>query len=161
MLEITVSAELELFILKSIATLSVFMVFDVLWAVRTVSEFNDTFCAAVKTLAVFNNGTLADRAPSGMFDRVLEDPEMVLLVNVSVVSRPTKVSVVVGKVRVLPELVSVGEFMIGDVRVLLVKVSVVARPTRVSVDVGRVNVPVLLMVDITGLVNVLLVSVWV
>lgn len=42
---------------------------------------------------------------------------------------------------------------------LFVKVSVVARPTRVSVDVGKVSVPVLLMVLITGVVNVLFVNV--
>ena len=43
--------------------------------------------------------------------------------------------------------------------VLLVSVSVVARPTNVSVLVGSVNVPVLLMLEITGVVSVLLVSV--
>jgi len=43
--------------------------------------------------------------------------------------------------------------------VLFVRVSVVARPTNVSVDVGKVNVPVLLIVAITGVVNVLLVNV--
>ena len=52
-----------------------------------------------------------------------------------------------------------GVFISGDVRVLLVSVSVVARPTNVSVDVGSVNVPVLLMLEITGVVRVLLVSV--
>jgi len=40
-------------------------------------------------------------------------------------------------------------------------VSVVARPTKVSVLVGRVSVPVLLIDAITGVVKVLLVSVWV
>lgn len=39
---------------------------------------------------------------------------------------------------------------------LLVNVSVVARPTKVSVDVGNVIVPVFVMVEITGAVNVLL-----
>ena len=43
--------------------------------------------------------------------------------------------------------------------VLFVNVSEVARPTRVSVLVGNVNVPVLVMLLMTGLVNVLLVSV--
>ena len=43
--------------------------------------------------------------------------------------------------------------------VLLVSVSVVARPTNVSVLVGSVNVPVLLMLEIIGVVRVLLVSV--
>ena len=43
---------------------------------------------------------------------------------------------------------------------LLVRVSVVARPTSVSVLVGSVKVPVLLMVEMTGAVKVLLVSVW-
>ena len=37
--------------------------------------------------------------------------------------------------------------------------SVVALPTNVSVLVGSVNVPVLLMLEITGVVRVLLVSV--
>ena len=43
--------------------------------------------------------------------------------------------------------------------VLFVSVSTVLRPTNVSVDVGRVNVPELIIVDITGAVNVLFVSV--
>jgi hypothetical protein len=42
---------------------------------------------------------------------------------------------------------------------LLVSVSVVALPTKVSVLVGNVNVPVFVIVEITGLVNVLFVSV--
>jgi hypothetical protein len=42
---------------------------------------------------------------------------------------------------------------------LFVSVSVVALPTKVSVLVGKVNVPVFVMVEITGLVNVLFVSV--
>ena len=37
--------------------------------------------------------------------------------------------------------------------------SVVARPTKVSVDIGNVNVPVLLIEDIIGVVNVLFVNV--
>lgn len=40
------------------------------------------------------------------------------------------------------------------VRVLLVRVSVVARAIRVSVDVGRVRVPVLMMVEMMGVVRV-------
>jgi hypothetical protein len=80
----------------------------------------------------------------------------VLLVKVSVVARPTKVSVLVGRVNT-PEFVIV--LIVGLVNVLLVKVSVVARPTKVSVLVGRVNVPELTMALITGLVNVLLVKV--
>ena len=44
---------------------------------------------------------------------------------------------------------------------LFVSVSVVARPTSVSVLVGRVKTPVLLICAITGVVSVLLVSVWV
>jgi len=54
---------------------------------------------------------------------------------------------------------STGVVKVGLVSVLLVNVSVVARPTNVSVDVGNVNTPVLLMLLITGNVNVLLVSV--
>ena len=38
---------------------------------------------------------------------------------------------------------------------LFVSVSVVARPTSVSVEVGNVSVPVLVIVEITGLVRVL------
>jgi len=44
---------------------------------------------------------------------------------------------------------------------VFVSVSVVARPTKVSVDVGKVSTPVLLICAITGVVRVLLVSVWV
>ena len=80
----------------------------------------------------------------------------VLFVRVSVVARPTRVSVEVGKVNV-PVLEIVA--MIGVVNVLFVRVSVVARPTRVSVEVGNVNVPVFTIVAITGAVNVLFVSV--
>ena len=80
----------------------------------------------------------------------------VLFVNVSVVARPTNVSVDVGKVNV-PVLEIVA--MIGVVSVLFVNVSVVARPTKVSVDVGSVSVPVFEMVAMIGAVNVLFVSV--
>ena len=80
----------------------------------------------------------------------------VLFVNVSVVARPTNVSVDVGKVNV-PVLEIVA--MIGVVSVLFVNVSVVARPTRVSVDVGSVSVPVFEMVAMIGAVNVLFVNV--
>ena len=45
--------------------------------------------------------------------------------------------------------------------VLLVSVSVVALPTKVSVEVGSVSVPVLTIVEMTGAVSVLFVSVWV
>ena len=80
----------------------------------------------------------------------------VLLVSVSVVARPTRVSVDVGSVRT-PVLTMVEK--IGAVSVLLVNVSVVARPTRVSVDVGSVRTPVLTIVEKIGAVSVLLVSV--
>jgi len=75
---------------------------------------------------------------------------------VSVVARPTKVSVEVGKVSV-PVLEIVA--MIGVVNVLFVNVSVVARPTKVSVDVGKVSVPVFTIVAMIGVVNVLFVNV--
>ena len=52
-----------------------------------------------------------------------------------------------------------GLVSVGLVKVLLVKVSVVALPTKVSVEVGKVNVPVLTMEPMTGVVNVLFVSV--
>ena len=74
----------------------------------------------------------------------------------SVVARPTKVSVEVGKVSV-PVLEIVA--MIGVVNVLFVNVSVVARPTKVSVDVGKVSVPVFTIVAMIGVVNVLFVNV--
>ena len=51
--------------------------------------------------------------------KVLLDPDIVLLVRVSVVARPTKVSVLVGRVRV-PVLLIVE--IIGDVKVLFVSV---------------------------------------
>jgi len=79
-----------------------------------------------------------------------------LFVSVSVVARPTKVSVEVGKVSV-PVLEIVA--MIGVVNVLFVNVSVVARPTKVSVDVGKVSVPVFTIVAMIGVVNVLFVNV--
>ena len=80
----------------------------------------------------------------------------VLFVSVSVVARPTRVSVEVGSVSVpVFEMVA----MIGVVNVLFVSVSVVARPTKVSVDVGKVSVPVFEIVAIIGAVNVLFVSV--
>ena len=79
-----------------------------------------------------------------------------MFVRVSVVARPTRVSVEVGRVSV-PVLAIVA--MIGVVNVLFVNVSVVARPTRVSVEVGKVNVPVFTIVAMTGAVNVLFVSV--
>jgi hypothetical protein len=62
----------------------------------------------------------------------------VLLVSVSVVARPTRVSVEVGKVSV-PVLTIVP--ITGEVKVLLVSVSVVALPTKVSVAAGRVREP--------------------
>ena len=42
-----------------------------------------------------------------MFDSVLEEPLIVLFVSVSVVARPTRVSVAAGSVRV-PEAIAVG-----------------------------------------------------
>ncbi len=87
---------------------------------------------------------------------VFEAPEIVLLVRVSEVALPTRVSVDVGRVSV-PVLTIVA--ITGAVRVLLVRVSVVILPTRVVVVVGRVSVPVLTIVAITGAVRVLLVSV--
>ena len=74
----------------------------------------------------------------------------------SVVWRPTSVSVDVGRVSV-PVFVMVA--MVGLVRVLFVKVSVVWRPTSVSVDVGNVSVPEFVMVAIVGAVKVLFVNV--
>src|SRR5210317_343006 len=50
-------------------------------------------------------------------------------------------------------------FKTAEVNVLLVNVSVVALPTNVSVLVGKVKVPVLLMLEMIGVVSVLFVSV--
>jgi hypothetical protein len=63
----------------------------------------------------------------------------VLLVRVSVVARPTNVSVDIGSV-IVPVLLIV--LITGAVSVLLVRVSVVALPTRVSVAAGSVTVVV-------------------
>ena len=83
-------------------------------------------------------------------------PISVLLVNVSTVLRPTRVSVVTGRVSV-PVLAI--ELITGEIKVLLVSVSVVARPTKVSVLVGSVSTPVLEIVLKIGSISVLLVKV--
>jgi len=83
-------------------------------------------------------------------------PVSVLFVNVSVVALPTRVSVVVGNVRV-PVLIIVE--ITGAVNVLFVSVSVVTRPMIVSDIDGNVRVPVLTIVAMTGLVRVLFVNV--
>lgn len=62
-----------------------------------------------------------------------------------------------GSVNELPP--HTGVLIVGLVSVLFVSVSVVALPTNVSVDVGSVSVPVFEIVEITGEVRVLLVSV--
>ena len=95
-------------------------------------------------------------AAFGMFVKVFDAPDRVLLVSVSVVARPTSVSVLVGRVRV-PVLTIVA--MTGAVSVLFVSVSVVFLPTKVSVVEGRVNVPLLSICAIVGVVSVLFVSV--
>ena len=61
---------------------------------------------------------------------------MVLLVRESVVARPMRVSVVVGRVKV-PVFMIVA--MIGEVRVLFMRVSVVLSPTRVSLAFGKMS----------------------
>ncbi len=127
---------------------------------------------------------------------VLLASEIVLLVSVSVVALPTRVSVAVGKVNVpvldieemtgvvkvlfvkvcvpvkvtkpllfrtvaemLPVLIASPVIELVESSVLFDKVSAVALPTNVSVAVGKVNVPVLEIVEMTGVVKVLLVSV--
>lgn len=60
----------------------------------------------------------------------------VLLLRLSVVARPTIVSVAVGRVNVPPLMIVA---ITGAVKVLLVRVSVVVRPTSVSVIVGYVK----------------------
>ena len=95
-------------------------------------------------------------APELTVGDVIEGDVKVLFVSVSVVARPTKVSVDVGNVSVpVLEIVEIT----GDVSVLLVNVSVVSLPTSVVVDVGNVIVPVFEIVLITGDVSVLFVSV--
>lgn len=79
-----------------------------------------------------------------------------LLINVSVVFRPIKVSVTVGRVKV--PVLTILE-IVGRMNVLLLKISVVALPINVSVDEGNVNIPPLLIVEIAGEVSVLFVKV--
>lgn len=68
----------------------------------------------------------------------------VLLVSVSVVARPTSISVVVGKVRVpVPEAIAA---IIGNVSVLPVNVCTTSVPTRVVFAFGTVNVRVVAVV---------------
>ena len=96
-----------------------------------------------------------DEFHSPLLKILLEASTRVLLMSVSVVDLPTRVSLVVGNVSV--PVLEMLEIM-GVVKVLLVSVSVVLRPTRVSLVVGKVMVPVLLMLEIMGVVSVLLVS---
>jgi hypothetical protein len=80
----------------------------------------------------------------------------------NVVTVPPKVTTVDPIVNVLfvkAELGTLVKVFVDPLIDLFVSVSVVALPTKVSVLVGNVNVPVFVMVEITGLVNVLLVSV--
>ena len=74
-----------------------------------------------------------------IFENVLLDPLIVLLVRVSDVARPTKVSVEVGKVKV-PVLTI--EEMTGAVKVLFVRVWVVAVPTKIASASGTVKMRV-------------------
>ena len=71
------------------------------------------------TLVVPSVRELFVSAEFGRFVNVLVDPLIDLLVNVSVVALPTKVSVVVGKVKTPVLLI---EAMIGVVKVLFVSV---------------------------------------
>ena len=81
----------------------------------------------------------------------------VLFVNVSVVLRPTKVSVPTGIVTI-PEFEIVE--IIGVLRVLFCNVSVPARVANVPVALGSVTVAApFVIVLITGAVNVLFISV--
>jgi len=81
----------------------------------------------------------------------------VLLVRVSVVARPTNVSVDEGSERVPAPFTILA--IVGVVRVLLENVSEPSRVANVRVPVGIVIVPLLVIVEITGAVNVLLVRV--
>lgn len=76
--------------------------------------------------------------------KVLLEPLILLFVSVSVVSRPTKVSVDVGRVSV-PVLLMVE--IIGELRVLLVRLSVPASVAKVPV-VGNVTLVVPMVVNV-------------
>ena len=94
------------------------------------------------------------RAELGRFVNVLDDPLIDLLVNVSVVALPTKVSVEVGKVKTPVLLI---EAILGRVKVLFVSVwvavfVVTVSPATVALeDADRVvNAPVLAVVAPIG-----------
>jgi energy-converting hydrogenase Eha subunit C len=78
---------------------------------------------------------------------------------VTVAPKATLVDPIVTVLFVNAELPMLVNVFVDPLIDLFVSVSVVALPTKVSVLVGSVNVPVFVMVDITGLVNVLFVSV--
>jgi len=78
---------------------------------------------------------------------------------VTVAPKATLVDPIVTVELVRAELPMLVKVFVDPLMDLFVNVSVVALPTKVSVLVGSVNVPVFVMVEITGLVNVLLVSV--
>ena len=80
---------------------------------------------------------------------------------VNVVNAPVDAVVApIDALLIVPPLI-VPVLIVGEVNVLLVRVSVVALPTNVSVLVGNVNVPVFEIDEITGVVNVLFVNVFV
>jgi len=88
---------------------------------------------------------------------VITGPTNVLLVSVSVVARPTKVSELVGRVNI-PAPFDM-EAITGVVKVLLERVSAPANVAKVWVPVGTVIVPEFVIVEIVGAVKVLLVRV--
>ena len=108
----------------------------------------------VPTVLILEAPTITDEPVIVPFVRI--GLLIVLLVSVSTVSRPTRVSLVCGNVKV-PRLTIV--LITGSVSVLLVSVSTVSRATRVSLAFGKINVPSFEIVLITGCVSVLLVNV--
>ena len=89
---------------------------------------------------------LFDKELFPIFERVLLDPLIVLFVKVSVVARPTRVSVPVGRVIVPPlEILEIA----GVVKVLFVNVSLPANVASVPV-VGNVTLVVPVVVNVNA-----------
>ena len=87
------------------------------------------------------------------FGSVMPPVSARVLFALATVSVPVVSPLICTRLWIVPPLI------VGEVSVLFVSVSVVARPTSVSVEVGSVSVPVLTMVEMTGAVSVLLLSV--
>ncbi len=97
--------------------------------------------------------------PLALIAAIVVVPVKVLLERVCPPVRVTRPLLFSTVAEMLPVLIASPVIELDESRVLFDKVSVVARATRVSVAVGNVNVPVLDIVEITGVVSVLLVRV--